>query len=514
MASTPAPDRSGSRRRAPRTDMRSLRKSLAGRVGRDLSDTAEVLGENALWWGNWHYCDELLSQPAGCPDGMALLACERERATLLNSGVVPELIKAIEWGVGYGQGDTDVARLCCMALADLCIDSKSTRLAAVAAGAARVITAVLQRSTDTDVVNEAERAYALLACEAKGRTALAKHGNSQFLLRTSLKLNKGQVMTKRSLDVFDYRLELYASEDSSITGTCPRTSPNKDPTRSDRWRKMKAKKMYLGAKREVKQLRWHRGKYDDLGRATVDATERMPCKGALMRTCTRVGDREVICVKHPRGQLADVYISQIKRMHSNTQPSNFLTADLINMGCDNLTAIIQELCNEEERVTSNELTDVLAASLRFTFSMICFLRAAVSARMISHPEHYCSLLRSGVTNMSSLTRHCKQQVEPIGIEPEHGNIDAMLEALTAELRVGVHLQDFPTPGGSALFPLDAATRAKLGAPVHLGYDQGSHRVGAKAELRTAAQADKVACNLWASRGDLDRAVDFAREPRR
>lgn len=85
-------------------------------------------------------------------------------------------------------------------------------------------------------------------------------------------------MTKRSLDVFDYRLELYASEDSSITGTCPRTSPNKDPTRSDRWRKMKAKKMYLGAKREVKQLRWHRGKYDDLGRATVDATERMPCK--------------------------------------------------------------------------------------------------------------------------------------------------------------------------------------------------------------------------------------------
>jgi len=260
-------------------------------------------------------------------------------------------------------------------------------------------------------------------------------------------------------------------------------------------------------------------------------------QGALMRTCTRVGDREVICVKHPRlkhlvergydeirtvpttgnslvlcvlftwlerlldtplsvgavdqtaadthndsqhgpgprGQLADVYISQIKRMHSNTQPSNFLTADLINMGCDNLTAIIQELCNEEERVTSNELTDVLAASLRFTFSMICFLRAAVSARMISHPEHYCSLLRSGVTNMSSLTRHCKQQVEPIGIEPEHGNIDAMLEALTAELRVGVHLQDFPTPGGSALFPLDAATRAKLGATVHLGYDQGSHR---------------------------------------
>lgn len=44
-----------------------------------------------------------------------------------------------------------------------------------------------------DVVDEAERAYALLACEAKGRTALAKHGNSQFLLRTSLKLKRGEV---------------------------------------------------------------------------------------------------------------------------------------------------------------------------------------------------------------------------------------------------------------------------------------------------------------------------------
>jgi len=266
----------------------------------------ERLGDLAMWWGNQYYCDTVVGNPSACPDGLQLLAClvypvrntavtveaartvanlayyassERERALFVRSGIVPELVKAMQWGVGYGQGDEEVVKFCCMALADLCLDSKDVRLAAVEAGAPAILSVVLQRMDDTDVVKEAERACAVLVCEAKGRTALAKHGNGQLLLRTSIRLDGGKVMMRRSLKVFDHRMENRQNTPNSATDICEKTSPNKNPSKTKSWQQVKNRgQLYLGAASEVKRLRWHRGKYDDVNRPVVDATERMTCK--------------------------------------------------------------------------------------------------------------------------------------------------------------------------------------------------------------------------------------------
>eukprot|EP00193_Tetraselmis_chui_P017197 CAMPEP_0177777414 /NCGR_PEP_ID=MMETSP0491_2-20121128/15351_1 /TAXON_ID=63592 /ORGANISM="Tetraselmis chuii, Strain PLY429" /LENGTH=239 /DNA_ID=CAMNT_0019296505 /DNA_START=568 /DNA_END=1287 /DNA_ORIENTATION=+ len=148
------------------------------------------------------------------------------------------------------------------------------------------------------------------------------------------------------------------------------------------------------------------------------------------------------------------------------------------MGHENLGALIDELCNEDENeFPCNELADVLAGSLRFTSSVVCFLRAAASARLCNQPEHYCSLLRSGISNMSTLVNHCMQSVEPIGVEPAHGTIDAVLEALASQLHVSVELRDFPSIGNFALYPLDEAERNGFNkrTHLHLGYNKAASR---------------------------------------
>jgi hypothetical protein len=113
----------------------------------------------------------------------------------VRSGIVPELVKAMQWGVGYGQGDEEVVKFCCMALADLCLDSKDVRLAAVEAGAPAILSVVLQRMDDTGVCVCVWVCTCIFACRRGG-------GGSAVYDQGSINSNElGPVSMKNALNV-------------------------------------------------------------------------------------------------------------------------------------------------------------------------------------------------------------------------------------------------------------------------------------------------------------------------
>eukprot|EP00951_Prasinocladus_malaysianus_P006288 scaffold44731_cov44-Prasinocladus_malaysianus.AAC.1 len=70
----------------------------------------------------------------------------KKESTLLTSGIISELVKALQWSAAHG--DEDVAQSCSMALADLCLDSPAGRREAAACGAAVALKAVSQAIDD------------------------------------------------------------------------------------------------------------------------------------------------------------------------------------------------------------------------------------------------------------------------------------------------------------------------------------------------------------------------------
>lgn len=75
--------------------------------------------------------------------GMSPTAGTSTDDTLLCSGVLPEIVKAIQWSAA--EADDDVAQCCCMALSDICLDSPSRRIAAVESDAVVAVMAVLEK---------------------------------------------------------------------------------------------------------------------------------------------------------------------------------------------------------------------------------------------------------------------------------------------------------------------------------------------------------------------------------
>jgi len=318
----------------------------------------------------------------------------------------------------------------------------------------------------------------------------------------------------------------------------------------------------LSAPDELAKLRWHAdGPWDADGRPVSDCTTLMPCKGAVWGSALALGDRQLLDCSSPfrdegfaehrpgpagaqsawicfifawlerlracapassstgagatREDEGARYKAKIRSLHSGLSEANIPMKELATMGRDNLEALVDAVC--EGTLASNELADILAGSMRFTYAAVCFLRGAVSAAVQQRIEESSAVLEQpGALTPQDLRSICRRHVEPLA-DTAHPEVHALVfDTLADELGLAVNVLGLRGGGGRLSFPLHHARGSRsAGGEINMGIDIGGGQSRCCVLYRDEGRA---ACphfqriRQWASRNAL-RLAD-RREPHR